>query len=223
MRFARNTKIFRGGVDAAPFAGVFFLVLIFVMLFYSHVFFPGVPVKLVDQEGAPEMTTRSVKVLASRKIDFLGELYSYRNFKAQLQSQLQLGTLPKRMLVEREPETDAVLADAVEDQLKAAGVALKMPGARLELPDDAGFPGAPSPVIVVGINLNGQIFFQHQLVSEAVLQERLTGAVRQSPEPLTLLLQADKNVPYGRISRLGQIASRAGISELRLATKPPGA
>jgi biopolymer transport protein ExbD len=220
MRYSRNTKIFRGGVDAAPFAGVFFLVLMFVMLFYSQIFFPGVPIKLSEIEGAPEMVSRSVKVLASRKIEFQGELYSYRQFRGELAIQLQKGTLPKRMLIEREPLTDPILADAVEDQLIAAGVALKLPGARLELPDDAGFPGAANPVVVVGINLNGQIFFQHQLVSEAVLKERLTAAARQTAQPMTLLLQADKNVPTEKIVRLSQIANRAGISELRIQTKP---
>jgi biopolymer transport protein ExbD len=222
MRYSRNTKIFRGGVGAAPFAGVFFLMMMFAMLFYSHVFFPGVPIKLADREAPPEMIPRSVKVLASRQILFLGSLYSYREFRAEIQTQLQKGTLPKRLLIEHEPQTDPVLASAVEDQLKGAGVDLKLPGTRLELPNDAGFPGAQNPVLVVGVNLNGQVFFQHQLVSETLLQERLTTAVRKASEPMTLLLQADKNVPMDRIVRLSQIASRAGISELRLATRPAG-
>ena len=222
MRYSRNTKIFRGGVDAAPFAGVFFLMVMIVMLFYSHVFFPGVPIQLQDQESAPEMTSRSVKVLASRRIEFLGNLYTFREFREELQTQIQKGTLPKRLLIDREAQADAVLATAVEDLLKGAGVALKLPGTRLEPPDDAGFPGAQNPLVVVGINLNGQIFFQHQLISEAALQERLTTAVRRVAEPTTLLLQADKNVPVDKIASLSRIARRAGIAELRLATKPAG-
>lgn len=41
MRFPRNARIFRGQLDAAPFAAVFFLLVIFVML-SSLVYTPGV-------------------------------------------------------------------------------------------------------------------------------------------------------------------------------------
>ena len=75
MRYARNIKIFRGGVDAAPFASLFFLVVLFAMLFYSHVFFPGIPIKLADQEAPPEMQSRTVKVYTSGAIQFLGSSY----------------------------------------------------------------------------------------------------------------------------------------------------
>src|SRR5205085_2048274 len=129
---------------------------------------------------------------------------------------------PKRLLMQAEPQASATLTRNVEELLNGAGIALKVPGARMELPDDAGFPGAPNPVVVVGLNVNGQLFFQHQLISEALLEERLASAVsRAGNERLTLLLQADKNVPMGKVTRLGEIARRAHIAELRIATKPP--
>jgi len=220
MRYSRNIKIFRGGVDAAPFASLFFLVFLFTILFYSHVFFPGVPIKLQDQEGPPEMQARSVHLDSSGNIEFLGTGYDLAGFKAELASRAQKGTLPKRLLIQTDAGANPQLAGKVEDLLKGAGIALKLPGSRLELPDDAGFPGAHNPVVVVGINLNGQIFFQHQLVSETVLERKLSAAVAESPEPLTLLLQADKNVPMDRFTRLSEIARRAGFAELRIATKP---
>jgi biopolymer transport protein ExbD len=222
MRFSRNTKIFRGGVDAAPFAGVFFLLVLFLMLFYSHVFFPGVPIQLADQEGAPELASRSAKVLASGEVVFLGMTYSVEEFKVELRTLGQRGTLPRRLIIEAEPQADQALTAEVENLLKGAGINLKYPGTRLDLANDAGFPGAATPVVVVGINLNGQLFFQHQLVSESTLEERLTTTVRQTAAPMTLVLQADKNVTTERIVRLSQIANRAGIAELRIATKPPG-
>ncbi len=221
MRYSRNIKIFRGGVDAAPFASLFFLVLLFTLLFYSHVFFPGVPIQLGNIEEPPEMITRAAKVHASGTIEFLGKSYDLAEFKAELQSRSQKGTLPKRVLFETEPQTSAKLATQIENLLKGAGIALKLPGTRNELPDDAGFAGGRNPVVVVGINLNGQLFFEHQLVSEAILQQKLTSAASQSPEPLTLLLQADKNVPAEKIVRLSRIATRARIASMRIATKPP--
>lgn len=222
MRFSRNAKIFRGGVDAAPFASLFFLVVLFVMLFHSHVFFPGVPVLLRDQEAPPPMPGRSAKIHASGLIDFLGETYELPDLREELRSRGQKGTLPRRILIEADPSASGELRAEVENLLTGAGIALKLPGSRLELPDDAGFPGAYNPVVVVGINLNGQLFYQHQLVSEQALQEKLKSAVGRSGDPLTLILQADKNVPADRIVRLSRIASRAGIAEMRLATKPAG-
>jgi biopolymer transport protein ExbD len=45
MKFPRNARIFRGQLDAAPFAGVFFLLVIFVAL-GKLLFTPGVQVSL---------------------------------------------------------------------------------------------------------------------------------------------------------------------------------
>lgn len=45
MRFPRNARIFRGQLDAAPFAIVFFLLVLFVML-TTLVYTPGVRVPL---------------------------------------------------------------------------------------------------------------------------------------------------------------------------------
>lgn len=222
MRYSRNIKIFRGGVDAAPFASLFFLLLLFVILFYSHVFFPGVPIKLADEEPPPEIESRTVKVSSSGTIHFLGSSYDFADFKSELQSRSQKGTLPHRVVFETDPSANRKTVTQVENLLKSAGIALKLPGSRLELADYAGFTGAHNPVVVVGINLNGQLFFQHQLVTERTLEERLASAVTLAKEPVTLLLQADKNVPAERITRLAQIALRAQITDLRIATKPAG-
>ena len=50
MKFPRNARIFRGQLDAAPFAAVFFLLVVFVLmgtLLYS----PGIQVKLPSSEN----------------------------------------------------------------------------------------------------------------------------------------------------------------------------
>ena len=53
MKFPRNARIFQGQLDATPFASVFFLLLIFVLL-GSRLYTPGVQVELpqADQELA---------------------------------------------------------------------------------------------------------------------------------------------------------------------------
>jgi len=51
MRFPRNAKIFRGQMDVAPFAGVFFCLVIFVMFSSSLVSTSGVKIDLAQADG----------------------------------------------------------------------------------------------------------------------------------------------------------------------------
>lgn len=220
MRYSRNVKIFRGGVDAAPFAGLFFVLVLFVSLFYSHVFFPGVPIRLAAEEGPPGLPSRTVRILESGRIQFLGTEVSLSGLNAELRKRARSGSLPGRIILESEPGADLATAEAVENLLKQLGIGIKLPGVRMDLPENAGFGGAPNPVVVVGVNLNGQQFFQHQLISESGLRQKLGEAVAQSPEPLTLVLQADKKVTVEKLVKLSQIAAEAGIRDLRIATKP---
>ena len=53
MKFPRNAKIFRGQLDAAPFAGVFFLLLIFLALSSDIIFTPGIRVNLPQGADLP--------------------------------------------------------------------------------------------------------------------------------------------------------------------------
>ncbi len=221
MRYPRNIKIFRGGVDAAPFAGLFFATVLFLVLLYSHVFFPGVPIVLGNSEERPEMTGRTVSVLKDGTVRFLGEAMDLARLQAALRDGVQQGDLPKRVVLESEAGADERLEKRVENMLKDAGMSIKLPGTRLELPSDAGFAGVPSPVVVVGINLNGQIFFQHQLIQRAALQKRLTEMVEKWGGSLTLVLQADKKVPLEEIVGLSEVARKAGITRMQIGTRPP--
>jgi biopolymer transport protein ExbD len=221
MRYPRNIKIFRGGVDAAPFAGLFFATVLFLVLLYSHVFFPGVPIELSDVEGPPEASARTVAVLKNGNVRFLGETVDMAGFQSTLKEHMQKGDLPRRVVLESEPGVDEQLPKRVENLLRDAGLSIKLPGTRMELPDDAGFVGAPNPVIVVGLNLNGQIFFQHQLIQRTTLQRRLAEMVEKWGGDLTLVLQADKQVPFEQVLVLSEVARKAGISRMRLGTRPP--
>ena len=53
MRFPHNTKIFRGQLDAAPFVGVFFLLIIFLLLNSGLVFTTGVRIRLPEGVNLP--------------------------------------------------------------------------------------------------------------------------------------------------------------------------
>ena len=220
MRYPRNVKIFRGGVDAAPFAGLFFATILFMVLFYSHVFFPGVPVALAGEEDAADLSERTVEVLKDQSVLFLGERYEWKEFQQELAARARKGDLPKRVVLQTEPGTPETSVTRVEHLLQEAGVGIKLPGTRLDLPDDAGFAGAPNPVIVVGINLNGQIFFQHQKIQESALQARLAEAVQRSDGRLTLVLQLDRKLAVEKVTQLSKIARQAGVSQVLLQTRP---
>ncbi len=62
MRYPRNAKIFRGQLDAAPFAGVFFSLLLFILLNSTLVFTPGVRIDLAQADGLPGVANHSLVV-----------------------------------------------------------------------------------------------------------------------------------------------------------------
>jgi biopolymer transport protein ExbD len=132
MKFPRNARIFRGQLDAAPFASVFFLLLIFVLV----------------------------------------------------------------------------------------GSQLHTPGVRLELPSADDLPGTDRPTIAVAVDKQGQYYFQNRQVGQAELEQRLQEAAGRSAEPLTLVVQADKEVTEEKLVALALLARNARIHDLLLATLP---
>jgi biopolymer transport protein ExbD len=134
MRFPRNARILRSQLDAAPFAAVFFLLVIFMML----------------------------------------------------------------------------------------GSLVYTPGARLELqlPQANGLPGTDKPTVSVAIDADGRLYYENQWIEESDLQRRLKAVVSKSAEPLTLIVEADKEVSYEKCLRLALLAREAGIAEALLATLP---
>ena len=132
MKFARSVRIFRGQLDAAPFAAVFFLLVIFLML----------------------------------------------------------------------------------------GSLVYTPGIRLQPPAANGLPGLSQPSVSVAIDKNGRLYFENQWIEENELRGRLRAAAKNSTQPLTLLVHADKEATYEMILRLRLLASDAGIPEAFLAALP---
>jgi biopolymer transport protein ExbD len=134
MKFTRNARIFRGQLDVAPFAAVFFLLVIFMML----------------------------------------------------------------------------------------GSLVYTPGARLhlQLPQADGLPGTDKPTVSVAVDADGRLYYENQWIEESDLQGRLRAAAKKSPEPLTLVVQADKSVSYETCLRLALLARDAGIADALLATLP---
>ena len=132
MKFPRNARIFRGQLDAAPFAAVFFLLVIFLML--------------------------------------STQLYT--------------------------------------------------PGVFLSLPEADDLPGTDKPSVAVAIDASGRLYFENQSIGESLLTKRLRKAAADSPEPLTLIVHADRGVSTELLVRLTLLARSAGITNGLLAILP---
>jgi len=107
MRFARNTKIFRGQLDVAPFAGVFFLLVIFLLLNTAMVFTPGVPIQLPDAlfngddslAGSPNRTV-VVAVDESGHFYFENQVIGREQLRERLQSAVSESRQPLTLVVQ---------------------------------------------------------------------------------------------------------------------------
>lgn len=105
MKLPRNAKIFRGQLDAAPFAGVLFLLLIFLLLNSKMIYRPGVRIELPEMTDSVPGTSDASVVVA---IDQSGQLF----YESQLVGDDELIKKLKVALARSsEPLTLEILAD----------------------------------------------------------------------------------------------------------------
>ena len=107
MRFPRHARIFRGQLDAAPFAGVFFLVLIFITLNSPLVFTPGVRVELPEADGLPGVANPAAVVVVDRS----GQYYLENQVIGEAELLPRLRAAADRARAHGAPVTLVVLAD----------------------------------------------------------------------------------------------------------------
>ena len=104
MRFPRNTKLFRGQLDAAPFASVLFLFIILLLVQSSLVFTPGIAVRLPETIDLPG--TMNPKVVVT--VDDAGQMY----FENQVSDETALKEkLSAASAAVKEPTTLLIQAD----------------------------------------------------------------------------------------------------------------
>src|SRR6266481_4018080 len=85
MKFPRNARIFRGQLDVAPFASVFFLLVIFLLL-ASLLYTPGVRLELPSAGDLPGVEGDTVSVT----IDSNGRLYFENQWIGENELRLRL-------------------------------------------------------------------------------------------------------------------------------------
>jgi biopolymer transport protein ExbD len=106
MRFPHNTKIFRGQLDAAPFLGVFFLLVIFLLLSSSLVFTPGVPIQLPGGADLPgtDKATLVVAVDRSGNFYFENQICDEALLKERLKAAVSRASEPLALLVKMDQD-----------------------------------------------------------------------------------------------------------------------
>jgi biopolymer transport protein ExbD len=104
MRFPHNTKVFRGQLDAAPFMGMLFLLILFLLMNSALVFTPGVPIHLPEAVDLPGAARPSAVVA----VDESGHFY----FENQLCDEARLKERLRLVVTRsREPVVLVVQAD----------------------------------------------------------------------------------------------------------------
>jgi biopolymer transport protein ExbD len=102
------------------------------------------------------------------------------------------------------------------------GALLPVQGLHVELqpPTASDLPGTDKPSVAVAIDSSGRFYFANKIIAENELSNDLAAAAKNSREPLTLVIHADKSVTYEQLVRLTMVAREAGIRDVLLATLP---
>ncbi len=104
------------------------------------------------------------------------------------------------------------------------GALLPVPGLRMGLqpPSATDLPGVDKPTVAMAVDSQGRLYFENQIISEAVLKTTLAALAKGARRPLTLVIHADKAVRYEQLAHLALLARQPeiGITNLLLATLP---
>ena len=106
MRFPRSTKVFRGQLEAAPFLGLFFLMVIFLLLKSSFVFTPGVPIQLPEAADLPGAANPTVIVAIDRDgyYYFENQMTDENQLKDRLRGSVGSASGPLTLVIEADKE-----------------------------------------------------------------------------------------------------------------------
>jgi biopolymer transport protein ExbD len=143
MRFPRNARIFRGQLDFAPFASVFFLLVIFLML-GGLVYTPGVRVQLPLADDLPgtDQPTVTVAVDASGRLFFRNQLIEAEQLQSRLRAEVAQTGTSLTLVVQADKD---LTQDKLERLLSLARAAGIQEALLARLPRLVNSPVAPAP------------------------------------------------------------------------------
>jgi len=95
-------------------------------------------------------------------------------------------------------------------------------GTRLELPDavSASAASAGEPRWIVAMDASRRLYFENQVTDRDQLVRALERRVAAGGAEATLLIQADRTVPYGDLTELAARVRQAGVTRVILGEGP---
>ena len=208
MKFPRQAKIFRGQLlDAAPVAGVAFLLLIFLQL-SSLLYTPGVLVHLKNPAA-------TIRISADGLIHFGTNSFTQAE-AGRLREALRNSPAGPPFDLQADSGTPPAVAASASEFVNRI-FQIQFPAGPRNL------IGTDNPTVLVAVNFLGQYFYDNRIVGErelkdALVRERLRAAALQSKE-MTLTVAGDEQADWNAVIRLGQWAREAGIKETVLAER----
>jgi len=126
MKFPRNARVFRGQLDAAPFASVFFLLLIFVLL-ESLVPTPGLHITLQLPEASGNLPgasgpTLAVAVVTNGQLYFENQPIGEIDFSNRVASAVRKSSAPLTLVVQADKAVNTETLVRLETLARGAGV-----------------------------------------------------------------------------------------------------
>jgi biopolymer transport protein ExbD len=132
MRFPRTNKIFHGQIDAAPVAGVFFLLVIFLLLHSSLVFPPGVRVRLPEADELPGTTASPliVAIDAREQLYFESQIITASKLKERLQAAVQQSAEPLTLIIHGDESVSIRVFMRISSLARSVGIREAVIGTR---------------------------------------------------------------------------------------------
>jgi biopolymer transport protein ExbD len=123
MKFPRNARIFQGRLDAAPFASVLFLLVIFLMA-GSLVYTPGIRLQLPTSTGMPGLDKPSVTVAVDKngQLYFENQSIEESELRAQLSQKAKAAKEPLTLLVRADQEATSEMLVHLTSLAREVGI-----------------------------------------------------------------------------------------------------
>jgi len=126
MKFPRNAKIFRGQLDVAPFAGIFFLLCLMLIFSTLLVYSPGVQIELPDL-GNKDVTGIQPPVIpiaidVHGKIFFESQHVPETEFENRLKEAVQKFESPPTLVIQGDEATQLSVISRISHIASKSGV-----------------------------------------------------------------------------------------------------